>query len=320
MNDLNFVEGNKQSKYLIALSGGVDSIVTAHLLKSQLSTSGNHRSLRAIHINHGISQLAPEWANFCQKFCNEIGIELITERVVFDKSKNLEANARKARYAAIKNHIQEDETLVTGHHIDDQIETLLLALKRGSGLDGLSCMKQIGTANKLNVFRPLLNYSKDEILSYASRHQLEWVEDESNMDIAIERNFIRHKIVPLINSRWPSFSKTANRSINHCQNAKTLLNDLLKPEVKKATELGYLLRSEMTNKDVNVVYHIIRQWLSDNQIPCQSSARIAEIVKSVIFSQVDAKPKFHLTKNVVLRRVGDTIFIDRVEDATKNVC
>lgn len=147
--------------FLIALSGGLDSTVLLSLL-AKLRQKQPHLqtlSLRAIHIHHGLSQNADNWAQHCQDLCNQFQIPLIIERVQVDKTNGIEAGAREARYQAIKKYLQTQEMLVTAHHLNDQTETFFLALKRGSGLQGLGAMQQQSVLFGMPILRPLLGLS-----------------------------------------------------------------------------------------------------------------------------------------------------------------
>ncbi|MWR52261.1 tRNA lysidine(34) synthetase TilS, partial [Escherichia coli] len=124
-------------------------------------------NLRAVHIHHGLSPNADSWAAFCEQVCKRLKIPFILQKVTVDRSEGIEAGARTARYQAIGEIIQPNEVLVTAHHLDDQAETFLLALKRGSGIKGLSAMQAVGFWQNFTIFRPLLNVSRAQIEQYA---------------------------------------------------------------------------------------------------------------------------------------------------------
>ena len=154
--------------FLIALSGGLDSTVLLSLF-AKLCQKQPHLqpSVRAIHIHHGLSQNADNWVKHCQNLCDQFQISLVIERVEVDKTNGIEAGAREARYQAIKKHLQTQEMLVTAHHLNDQTETFFLALKRGSGLQGLGAMQQQSVLFGMPILRPLLGFTRPQLEDYA---------------------------------------------------------------------------------------------------------------------------------------------------------
>ncbi|HEY0665289.1 MAG TPA: tRNA lysidine(34) synthetase TilS [Gallionella sp.] len=213
------------SSILIGLSGGVDSVVLLHLLH-KLSTRYSWQ-LSALHVHHGISPNADAWADFCADLCARHHITLHVERVDIAPllQHGIEAAARKLRHAAFAE--QYCDFVALAHHADDQAETLLLQLLRGAGVRGASAMPQFtGRTGSAIVIRPLLHISRDEILAYATAHQLHWMEDESNADDSYPRNFLRHRVLPLLAERFPAYRQTLARSAVHFAEASALLDEL----------------------------------------------------------------------------------------------
>jgi tRNA(Ile)-lysidine synthase len=199
----------------VAYSGGLDSLVLLHVLaniKNKIKPK-----LVAVHINHGISNDADLWVEHCQKKCSNYAIELqIFSIDLTNKSdKGTEAFAREKRYEALGNLMHSHDLLLTAHHMDDQLETILLQLLRGSGPDGLVGMPQAREFSKGILLRPLLGYSREEIHDYALSESLSWIEDESNKSNRYDRNFLRNKIIPELLTRWPGALKTVLRAASH---------------------------------------------------------------------------------------------------------
>lgn len=219
------------SSILVGLSGGVDSVVLLHLLR-QLSENHSWR-LSALHVHHGISLQADAWVVFCTELCAHEGIPLQIEQVDITPMRHLgvEAAARTLRHAALAR--QQADFIALAHHQDDQAETLLLQLLRGSGVRGVSAMPALKRRDGVSALvRPLLNIPRSALIEYAQRHGLKWVEDESNDDDAYPRNFLRHRVLPLLEQRFPAYRATLARSARHFAEASELLDDLARQDAR----------------------------------------------------------------------------------------
>ena len=221
------------SSILIGLSGGVDSVVLLHLLHKLAARFS--WQLSALHVHHGISQNADAWVEFCADLCARHQISLHIERVDIEplRAHGIEAAARKLRHAAFAR--QPCDFVALAHHADDQAETLLLQLLRGAGVRGASAMPVLSLSKwpllarrsgSPNILRPLLHCSRQEILDYAAAHDLQWIEDESNADDNYPRNFLRHRVLPLLSEKFPAYRDTLARSAQHFAEASKLLDDL----------------------------------------------------------------------------------------------
>jgi tRNA(Ile)-lysidine synthase len=191
----------------VALSGGVDSVVLLHRLRELPGVS-------AIHVHHGLSPNAARWAAFCRRLCRRLGVPLTVRKVkVVRGGQGLEAAARAARYAAFA--ALPAGRIALAHNRDDQAETVLMNLLRGAGRRGAAGMPREGRLRGKTLWRPLLDVPRAEILAYARAHGLEWVEDESNRDEALTRNFIRHRVGPLLAQRYPQWQESLARAARH---------------------------------------------------------------------------------------------------------
>lgn len=279
-----------QADFVVGLSGGVDSVVLLHLF-AQTSAK-----VRAIHIHHGLSPNADSWADFCQSLCQRWQIPLAIKHICVQGSQGLEANARVARYQAFKEEIRPNEVLVTAHHLDDQAETFLLALKRGSGVKGLSAMQAVSFQQNLTLFRPLLAVSKAELLAYAKAHQLDHIEDESNRSNAFERNFLRNQILPLLQQRWQHFNQMVARSAAHCAEQQQLLEELLAAELARLADFSQksLDVGEFGSFSQAKQKQLLRLWLDKCGVEMPSLAQVERILVDVVFAQADRQPQFKL--------------------------
>ncbi|MDH2997081.1 tRNA(Ile)-lysidine synthase [Pasteurellaceae bacterium LFhippo2] len=297
-----------QTDFLIGLSGGVDSVVLLHLfqqIKAPLKLN-----LRAIHIHHGLSPNADHWADFCQTLCDKWDIPLIVKKVKVEGKQGIEAEARSARYQAISAQIQRNEVLVTAHHLDDQAETFLLALKRGSGIKGLSAMQPVSFAHKFAIFRPLLDVSKAEINAYAKHYHLSWISDESNQNNSYDRNFLRNEILPLLNQRWSQFSQMVARSSQHCAEQQLLIEELLADELNQRIDQHQqrLAIDNFANFSRAKQQQLVRLWLEKGEIAMPSIQQLEQIIQHLILAESDKNPQVRLA-NKLIRRHKNKIFI-----------
>ena len=256
----------------VAFSGGVDSHVLLHFLH----TLPYLKPLRAIHINHQLQPNALECEKHCRKICRELKIPLKIIRVtIYDNNKknnNLESRAREARYTAFKKIIKKNDTLFLAHHHDDQAETVLLQLFRGSGLRGVSSMSMMTPFEQGFIYRPFLkNITREIILQYAQIHKLNWFDDPSNQATYFDRNFLRHEIFPKLQKRWPGITKTLTRFANHCGEQEKISENIASHDLNNARQKNML-----------------RLWIRQKNIPVPS-----EKVLDQIITMQSAKPDSH---------------------------
>jgi len=211
-NQINQSRQSRHSKQsgdlLIAYSGGLDSSVLLHAAH-QLLQAGRLSKLSAIHINHGLQSEADQWQEHCQNRCNSYAIDLVTQKFsLAAEGKNSELAARNTRYQSFSDQLTADRCIALAHHCDDQVETLLFRLFRGTGLHG---MRGIPSSRQLAqgwLIRPFLKFSRQQLVDYAEQHHLQWIEDPSNQTNQYHRNFIRNEVLPLIRSKWHSISNS----------------------------------------------------------------------------------------------------------------
>ncbi len=141
------------------------------------------------------------------------------------QGEGLESAARRARYAVLARHISGNDALLTAHHRDDQAETLLLQLLRGAGPHGLAAMPALAPFSAGFHLRPLLDFGRDALKEYARERHLHWIEDTSNLDTRIARNFLRHRALPMLASHWPAAAQCHARAARHCGEAAEILDE-----------------------------------------------------------------------------------------------
>lgn len=292
----------KPARLVVAFSGGVDSRVLLHLV-------ARYREQHAIpcvavHVHHGLSAHANEWAAHCQEWGAQAGIEVCVERVTLssDSGESLEQLARDARYAALAKHVDSQTLMLLGQHADDQVETFLLALKRGSGPKGLASMAAHGNFAQGQLLRPLLKVTRAAIEAYAQQAQLSWVEDESNQDTRFDRNFLRHHVTPTLTKRWPGFYQAIQRSAELCAAQEALLTELLEEKLQLALNADESLSVDVLNSCSALVRgQLLRQWLQQLKVPMPSRQHTDMIWHEVALAQQDANPKLQLGQYQVRR-------------------
>ena len=249
-------------RYVVALSGGLDSVVLLHSLCALRAQGLFTSALSALHINHNLSPSAQQWQAFCQQTCADWQVSLQTEAVEVNASGSLETAARNSRYQAFRELLQADELLLMAHHLDDQIETVLFRLIRGAGAQGLTgipAQRQLGSGRLL---RPLLQYGRAELAAYAAMHQLAWQEDESNSDQQHDRNYLRHQVLPQIEQRWPDYRQSWRKSLALLSENDDLQKQLGAIDLRDATtEMGGISVAVMQGLGSARQRNLLRCWL-----------------------------------------------------------
>ncbi|MCR3755184.1 MAG: tRNA(Ile)-lysidine synthase [Candidatus Westeberhardia cardiocondylae] len=298
------------NKLLLAFSGGIDSTVLLDILNKLKNEHKKNKNIpkfniRAIHINHGINKNSNNWVSHCIKECKKRKILIKTFKIPkksYYIKDNIEKIMRQERYKILSKNLLNNEVLITAQHKDDQVETMLLALKRGSGPNGLKSML-INTKffKKHKLIRPILYCEKKDIIKYAKKQKLVWIEDNSNYNTKFDRNFLRLKVLPILKKRWPWFLNSASRSAKLCHKQEILLNELLKDFIKKLIQPDGSLQFTklITTNDITRIA-ILKKWMKmHEQIP--SNKQLIFLWKYVIMSKQDAIPKFQLGKKILCR-------------------
>jgi tRNA(Ile)-lysidine synthase len=248
-------------------------------------------SLRAVHVNHGISPNAGRWAGFCSELCARLGIPLQVEAVEIAPYRDfgLEAAARKARYEVFAR--VDADFVVLAQHRDDQAETLLLRLLRGSGLRGLAAMSPLRTISgaRAKLLRPLLEVPRAEIEAYARLRGLEWIEDESNADTARRRNFLRHEVFPVLQRQFPAAHAAVARTAANLAEARELLDEMAHRDLASCGSGDAVGISAVLRLGEARAKNVLRFWCDAHDVEPLSSARLTELLRQLKESRVDAQ-------------------------------
>lgn len=307
----------KYTLFLIAYSGGMDSTVLLHKLL-RIKQKNPKIKIRAIHINHNLHINSKKWEIHCFNTCKKYNIPLIIEKIDIKITKNIEETLRVNRYNLIYKNLYNKEVLLTGHHLNDQCETFFLSLKRGSGPTGLSSMSFETNFGQTKIIRPFLEQTKNELKTWADLHQLTWIEDFTNFSIKYDRNFIRHKIIPILETKWPFFLQNCFRTTQICNEEVRLKNILLKEKIQKFLRFNECLNIE-NFKDLKeeLCKGLIRYWIFLKNVKALSYKIIQRIYNEIIFSRKEANIKI-IIKNNEIRRYKKSLYFVKIEKSIKN--
>lgn len=231
-------------RVVVAVSGGLDSIVLLHATV----LAEFEQPLLAIHINHQLSPNANDWQDFVSRECARLGAELVCMKVeVNPAGVGVEEAARSARYAAIESQLQAGDLVLMAHHQQDQVETFFLRLARGAGVKGLAGMAPQRPWGVATLGRPFIDVGRDEIELYADLQGLSWVEDESNSSEKYDRNFLRLRILPGLQERWPELSARVRQTSRLLRQSDELLGEYAEQDLRlcdlRVERLGYSIES-----------------------------------------------------------------------------
>ena len=292
----------------VALSGGVDSIVMLGLARSAAQKLGLR--IDALHVNHGLSPHADRWERFCREHCarRRIPIECVRVKVGGDGA-NVEAEARAARYAAFAR--ARSGIVVLAHNQDDQAETLLLQLMRGAGVRGLSAMpvrRRASTAGRAAaapagpiLLRPLLGVARHDIERYAARKRLRWIVDESNAEDRFARNFLRTRILPRLERRFPGCRAALARSSAHMAAASRLLDQLAAIDGAAAIDGDRIKVSSLRSLEAARAANLLRAFIVERGLEMPSTTHLGEILRQLCSGRRDANPQLRVGECTLMR-------------------
>ena len=302
-----FFSGLPDLKQLwVAFSGGMDSHVLLHAM-SKLQSRLTNIKISAVHVDHGLNEQSRKWSSQCEMVCKEYGIPYfsISVNVKHQKGESPEAAAREARYQAFADLMGQGDCFVTAHHQDDQSETFLLQLARGSGLTGLASMAVVSPFHSGLLVRPLLEFTRGQLNEYAINEDLKWIDDPSNFNRDFDRNYIRHNVMPVMKERWPQLSSTISRSARHIAEADQLLQQLAESDIE-------LLRGENNRLNVSALLeldearrnNVIRFWIKKLGLPVPQTIQLQHINQNILLAKQDAQPSVNWSGCEVRRYQG----------------
>lgn len=299
------------TRYCLALSGGLDSTVLLHAMV-RLSPG----ALRAIHVDHQLQPAAAAWAAHCGRLCRQFAVPLLVCRVNVSTigDEGLEAAARRARYDALGEALAAGEVLLTAHHRDDQVETLLLHLLRGTGVAGLGGIPRLTAFRDGRMLRPLLDLPRTALLEYAQGAGLDWVEDPSNRDLRLHRNFLRHEVLPLLRDRWPGLDAAMARSARLSAEAAGLLDVLAAQDARRVRRAGSIAVAPLRLLEEARQRNVLR-WLCRRELgSAPGEKQLRKGLAQLLCAGIDRNPVLAWPGGE-LRRYRERLYLQRPRKA-----
>ena len=298
------------SAYWVAFSGGLDSRVLLEALAA--ARERLTAPLGAVHIDHGLQVESGRWSEHCRRLCERLGIDYVGLQVDASAApgQSPEAVAREARYRALRDWLPAGAVLLTAQHQDDQAETLLLQLLRGAGPKGLAAMPERAGFGAGLLVRPLLDVPRSVLRDWAEQRGLDWIEDPSNADTAYDRNYLRHRVLPLLAARWPTAPATLARSARHQADQVELARALAAIDLAHCRQgggqgvpvnrLGTLSPARQRN--------LLRHWVEGEGLPLPSERVLRRALHELMHCRADATPCVHWP-GAELRRFRDGLYL-----------
>ena len=307
--------------WVVAFSGGLDSTVLLDLLV-KARAANNLPSIKAIHINHQLQDEANSWQRHCVSVCQSIGVDIHTSNVdVKPSGQGIEAAARDARYAVFERQLGAQEILLSAHHADDQLETLLLRLMRGSGVKGMAGVAPSRKLGAGQIVRPLLGVTRAQLAEYARGHKLTWIEDPSNLDVQHDRNYLRHQVIPALKSRWPSASQSAARSAA----LMSVQSQYLEADIADAKNTcvdpeGHLHLQRLKAFELSQQLTILRSWIAGCSEQLLSQVQTEQLAKQMLEAKPDAEPQYRLACGSVRRFDERLYWVPTAAEISSDLC
>ena len=278
------------AEYCVAFSGGLDSTVLLDVMAELARARGF--SLRAIHVDHGLQPESAAWAASCRATCRSAGvpIEVLALGLVPPAGASIEAAAREARYRALSGRLRPGEWLLTAHHRDDQLETVLIQLLRGAGVPGLAAMPARARFGPGFHARPLLDFDRSCLADYAKRRGLAWLEDPMNDTTRFDRAWLRSRVLPAVRERWPAAAATVARSAAHLAQASRLLSEIAAADAAVIDDEGRLSIEGLARLSCDRQVNLLRWWLRTLGLRPPPAARLAASLRTFLVARRDAAP------------------------------
>lgn len=294
---------------VVALSGGIDSVSLLHALVILHELAHPAFRLSALHVHHALSPNADQWVEFCRDYCARLDIAFISTHVTVERASKdgLEAAARRARHAVFA--AADADWLMLAHHREDQAETLMFNLLRGTGVTGAGAMRELNG----RLLRPLLSIGRDTIEAYAREHCLEWIEDESNGDTRYARNYLRRNIFPELTRRFPAATKNLAGAAARFAEAQELLDDLARLDLGPDDADFPVSLKRFGALDEVRARNLLRYLLAVRGVQIPSEIRLREALRQMLTAAEDRHPAIVLGQYRLVRRRG-RVYLESVAE------
>lgn len=311
--DRQWLESARDKRWLVGVSGGRDSVALLHSC-----IEANIKDLIIAHVNHGLRGDESEGdAVFVEELANQLGlhycsVKIDIREIAASEKKSIELAAREARQEFFSSQIETNRCtgVLLGHHADDQAETILFNLLRGSaGLKGMSSEQHMDDLN-MTIFRPMLNTSREEINTYITNNNLHYREDSSNTDDFATRNRMRNEAIPLLEDiMGRKISPALIRALRFSEQKEALVNQMVNYESFLDPQ-GRLFLPSLKTLSTPLQEKVLYQYLTEQKISNISQSTIEEAIKLLDINQ---PAKMNLPKGKFLRRSQQRIFIEESE-------
>lgn len=294
----------QRASFCVALSGGLDSSVLVHAMAAIARNA--QIPLRAVHVDHGLQAESTQWARSCHALCGAAGVPLtvVSLEHAVPAGASVEAVARELRYAALAAELRPDEWLLTAHHRDDQLETVLIQLLRGAGVRGLAAMPARTRLGQGWHVRPLLEFDRAQIAAYAARNGVEAIQDPMNASLRFDRGWLRARVLPALRERWPAAARTVSRSASHAAEAARVLAEVAVADAGRALQDGCLSLAALGSLGPGRQVNLVRWWLRQAGLRPPPAARLASAMSAFLSAREDARPLLRWEDGEVRRYRG----------------
>lgn len=338
LTQLQSINLNPDATIYVAFSGGLDSACLLHALASLHNQTPFTQKIAVMHVHHGLSEHADDWLEFCKQQVKQHGFGFNAHKVVLSGQGSIEDQARESRYGVFENHLTLGDVLLMAHHSDDQVETFMLRLMRGSGLTGLSAMDAKRNLAQGVLLRPWLNFSRKSLEQYKAQHTIQHIEDESNVDEMFDRNWWRNSLLPKLNARFKHSHASILKTIRILRQENEVLQELLAPIYQNAVSHNLdghrdyscvaagqkkcetLSVDALSGQSKNVSLQILRMWLAKQHVyPRLNETQLTNVWAQVALAKVDASPLFGWQGHEIRRYQNRLYVIDALPavDASK---
>jgi len=307
-------EHPRARRWIVAYSGGMDSHVLLELCRRFLQARPPGAPvLEALHVDHGVHPEAARWAAHCESVGAGLGVTVHVRRVALGPDARSEEQLRRARYRAFEAFCGEDDLLLLAHHRNDQAETVLLRLLRGAGPSGLIGMPRTRPCGAAMLSRPLLEQPREALREFAEGAGLEWIDDPANAAADYARNFLRHRVLPVIEQRWPGSDVRIVRAASHCAEAASICAEVATADLARCRRVDRFGQSCLDlaawrQLGAERGRNLLREWLREQGAERVEAQAMETLLGEVIEAAADRQPRLVLGRRVV-RRHADALYV-----------